>query len=49
MKKTFLTFLVSILTITSVFADRNNFYENGKVIDIMYVNSEDGLKVRDYP
>ena len=49
MKKIFLTLLVSILTITSVFADRNNFYENGTVIDTMYVNSEEGLKVRGYP
>ena len=49
MKNFCLTLLVSILIITSVFADKNNFYENGKVIDTMYVNSKEGLKVRGYP
>jgi len=49
MKQFFLTLLVSILIITSVFADKNNFYENGKMIDTMYVNSKEGLKVRGYP
>lgn len=39
-----LTFLVA-----AIFADKSRFYENGKIIDTMYVNSEDGLKVRDYP
>ncbi len=33
----------------SLFADKSRFYENGKVIDTLYVDSEDGLKVRDYP
>ena len=35
--------------IASLFADKSRFYENGKVIDTVYVDSEDGLKVRDYP
>lgn len=43
-----LLFAVSVL-ISSIYADKSRFYENGKVIDTMYVNSEDGLKVRDYP
>ena len=33
----------------AAFADKSLFYENGKVLDTMYVNSEDGLKVRDLP
>ena len=38
-----------ILLLNFVFADKSRFYENGKIIDTMYVDSEDGLKVRDYP
>ena len=41
-------FSLSVLFV-SAFADKNRFYEDGKVIDTMYVDSEDGLKVRDYP
>jgi len=49
MKKIFcILFLFSAIA-SSIFADKNRFYENGKVIDTMYVDSEDGLKVRDYP
>ncbi|MBQ7612463.1 MAG: SH3 domain-containing protein [Spirochaetaceae bacterium] len=39
---------VSMLTF-SVFADKSAFYENGKVIDTMFVNAELGLRIRDYP
>lgn len=35
--------------IASMFADKSRFYEGGKVIATIYVNSEDGLKVQDYP
>lgn len=33
----------------AAFADKTRFYEGGKVIDTMYVDSVDGLKARDYP
>ena len=33
----------------SVFADKSRFYQDGKVIDTMYVDSADGLRVRDRP
>ncbi len=32
-----------------VFADKSRFYEKEKVIDTMYIDAEDGLRVRDYP
>ena len=32
-----------------MFADKSRFYEGSKVIATIYVNSEDGLKVQDYP
>ncbi len=41
-------FLLSLL-VTSLFADKSRFYENKKLVDIMYVDSVDGLKVRDCP
>ena len=47
--------LISILAIifslcTSLaFADKSRFYENGKVIDTMYVDSPEGLRVRSAP
>lgn len=49
MKKFFCIALVFTALIELSFADKNRFYENGNVIDGVYVNSEDGLKVRDYP
>ena len=33
----------------SAFADKSRFYEDGKVIDTMYVDSPEGLRVRDAP
>lgn len=49
MKKVFCIFVCLTSLVASVFADKSRFYENGEVIDIVYVNSVDGLRVRDYP
>lgn len=49
MKKIICILFSFTVLIASLFADKSSFYENGKVIDTMYVNSEEGLKVRDYP
>ncbi len=49
MKKLICILFSFTVLIASLFADKSCFYENGKVIDTMYVDSEDGLKVRDYP
>lgn len=49
MKKIICIIFSITVFVTSVFADKSRFYENGKVIDTMYVDSEDGLRVRDYP
>lgn len=49
MKKVFLILSIAICTLTSVFADSSRFYKNGKIIDTMYVNSPEGLRVRDNP
>ncbi len=49
MKKIVCILFSLTVLVASIFADKSRFYENGKVIDTMYVNSEDGLKVRDYP
>ncbi|MBQ1591806.1 MAG: hypothetical protein II077_07175 [Treponema sp.] len=49
MKKIISALLVTTFVMAAAFADKSLFYENGKVLDTMYVNSEDGLKVRDLP
>jgi len=49
MKKIICILFTLLFLITSLFADKSRFYVNGKVVDRMYVNAEDGLKVRDYP
>lgn len=49
MKKIIFMIYIFMFLLTSVFADKSRFYENGKIIDTMYVNSEEGLRVRDYP
>lgn len=49
MKKVICILFSFVILFTSVFADKSRFYEKGKVIDTMYVNSEEGLRVRDYP
>ncbi|MCR5081050.1 MAG: SH3 domain-containing protein [Treponema sp.] len=40
---------VLLFALTAAFADKSRFYENGKVIDTMYVDSAEGLRVRDKP
>ena len=48
MKKHILIFtLFFIAGVSLVFADKSRFYENGKVLDTMYVDSSEGLRVRD--
>ena len=50
MKKLILIFtLLFTLCTTLAFADKTRFYENGSVIDTMYVDSKEGLRVRDAP
>lgn len=49
MKKIFLIFVATVMLSSVVWADKSRFYEGGKVIDTMYVDSEDGLRVRDFP
>ncbi len=49
MKKLFTFFTFFLLILSFSFAEKERFYREGKVIDIMYVDSEDGLKVRDKP
>ena len=49
MKRSLLIFLLLSFAIISVFADKSRFFYNGKVIDTMFINSEDGLRVRDKP
>ena len=49
MKKGICILFSFVILLTSIFADKSRFYENGKVLDTMYVNSEEGLRVRDYP
>ncbi|MBR4789284.1 MAG: SH3 domain-containing protein [Treponema sp.] len=49
MKKIICILFSFTVLLTSAFADKSRFYKNGKVIDTMYVDAEDGLRVRDYP
>ena len=49
MKRFVCVLFILTLFAASVFADKKRFYENGKVIDTMYVDAEDGLRVRDFP
>lgn len=49
MKKLFTFFTFFLLILSFSFAEKARFYKDGKVIDIMYVDSEDGLRVRDKP
>ena len=49
MKKVICILFTLTVLLVSAFADKSRFYEDGKIIDTMYVDSEDGLKVRDYP
>ena len=49
MKKVICILFSFVILLTSVFADKSRFYEAGKVINTMYVNSKEGLRVRDKP
>ncbi len=49
MKKLICILFTLTVLVASTFADKSRFYKDGKVIDTMYVDSEDGLRVRDYP
>lgn len=49
MKKIICILFSFAVLLASTFADKSQFYENGKVIDNMYVNSKEGLRVRDKP
>lgn len=49
MKKIVCVLFSLIVLVSSTFADKSLFYENDKVIDTMYVDSEEGLRVRDNP
>lgn len=46
MKKLFCILFAATLLMAAVFADKSKFYENGKVIDTMYVEPPEGLRVR---
>ena len=49
MKKLFLILAAAVALSSLAFANKSRFYEGGKVIDTMYVDSEDGLRARDFP
>ena len=49
MKKLICILFSLTVLVASSFADKNRFYENGKVVDTMYVDSAEGLRVRDNP
>lgn len=49
MRKIFCILFTFTVLALSVFADKSRFYKDGKVIDTMYVDSVDGLRVRDKP
>ena len=49
MKKLICILFTFTVLLAYIFADKSRFYEDGKIIDNMYVNSGDGLRVRDKP
>lgn len=49
MKKMILLFSALIFSAGLVFADTTRFYKDEKIIDTMYVDASDGLRVRDKP
>ena len=49
LQKRILIFSIAFFSLTAACADKSRFYQNGKVIDTMYVDSADGLRVRDKP
>ena len=48
-RKSILPAFVLLFILTAAFADKSRFYQDGKVIDTMYVDSAEGLRVRDNP
>lgn len=48
-RKSILPAFVLFFILTAAFADKSRFYQDGKVIDTMYVDSAEGLRVRDNP
>lgn len=50
MKKKNCTAFSFIFLITSIFADKSRYYNKEEyIVDIMYVNSTEGLRIRDKP
>lgn len=49
MEKVIAIFTLLFALGVSAFADKSRFYENGKLLDVMYIQSEDGLRVRKNP
>ncbi|WP_191015604.1 hypothetical protein [Treponema zioleckii] len=49
LRKSRLFAFVLLFAMTAAFSDKARFYQNGKVIDTMYVDSTEGLRVRDNP
>ena len=49
MKKVACIFFIITIIASSIFADKSRFYEDGKVIDTMYVDSPEGLRARRDP
>lgn len=49
MKKVFCVSFILMILGNFVFANKSRFFKNGNVIDRMYVDSDDGLRVRDKP
>lgn len=49
MKRIFLLSIIFFCTLSFASADTSRFFKGGKVIKMMYVTAEDGLRVRDKP
>lgn len=49
MKKVFLFLTITIVTLAGIFADKNSFYKDGQLVDVLYVDASSGLRVRDNP
>ncbi len=48
MKKIF-SILIVLISLTNIFAEDFNFYKNNPTIDLMYVDSPEGLRIRNQP
>lgn len=47
--KKFIVLFMSLIIVSQLTAESNKYYKNEKLLNTMYVNSNDGLKVRDTP